>query len=92
LIRCEQKTTEAGGDGPIPNITSEGSCSKAKQEVISNNIVTSNFNIVTDKSALLKFYVTLYLETRFDPSSPMDPMKNPQYILETKVFPSKHSW
>lgn len=58
--------------------------------LIDDNIITlTNEDFFTiNKIAGKVTYITIHLETRPDPTSPVDPIRNPTYTLETSFMPA----
>ncbi len=49
------------------------------------------YDVVLD-NVLNKIYVDISLTNRLKPTSPSDPMSNPDYTLQTRIFPEGHSY
>ena len=63
----------------------------ALQDSCSANCELFTYNLVED-AALHKFYLDISLTNRLSPGTPSDPMDNPNYTLQTRIFPEGHSY
>ncbi len=50
-----------------------------------------NVTIPIDPSTQI-FYVSIALRNRYIPGNALDPFNNPEYYVETRVYPGYHSW
>ena len=92
LLVCEQKTTEQGGQGPVPLIK-EGPCANDQAIVLSKELEKAVFQVTKDYSnEVLNFYIDITLKTRFFPKGEESALSNPSYEISTRIFPQQHSW
>ena len=90
LYECRQTLLESGG---APDLSKACQPQSDKIFVLSDNISKTFFDFKADRTlSTLKFYIEIKLDTIYDPSKSMDPIDNPEYSLETRIFPPAHSW
>ncbi|HPN57309.1 MAG TPA: hypothetical protein PLD92_10730, partial [Candidatus Omnitrophota bacterium] len=63
----------------------------ALKDSCSANCELFTYNLVQD-SVLQKFYLDISLTNRLNPGTPSDPMDNPNYTLQTRIFPEGQSY
>lgn len=80
LSYCRQ--TAADGSAPTAG------CLASLTE-LSNKIQTLTF---TWTASTTDFYVSVVLNTIYDPASAVDVLRNPTYSLTTKITPTAHTW
>jgi Tfp pilus assembly protein PilE len=71
------------GDEAIGTYALEDSCS------VNCELFTYNF---VQNSSLHKLYLDISITNRLNPATPSDPMDNPNYTLQTRIFPEGQSY
>ncbi len=87
LYRC---TAPTAGVPPAPTDFALG-CNQGTGAVFLVQLSQTDFTAVTDDAATGRFeYISIFLNTIYDPADAADPILNPTYSLSTRIKPPGH--
>ncbi len=81
LFACRLPAANACATILLPNTNYVGPLYSLTVSVVTNTTVGTE-----------SFYVEITLTNRYTPTAATDPLNNPDYILQSRVYPGAHSW
>ncbi|MCA9401242.1 MAG: hypothetical protein KC713_06420 [Candidatus Omnitrophica bacterium] len=87
---CEQTSIAAGGDGPVPDLSSTCDLDNSPLTLIYQHLKNFVATVKIDETDR-QMQILLSLTTIYNPLLPVDPIDNPEITLNTTIHPYSHS-